>query len=65
MIISWKDNDSPILTQKAIGVKIKHNNKEKIMWIPKSQIMENFKPESKMIDIPDWLYDKKIDELFF
>lgn len=65
MIISWKENESPIFTQKAIGIKIKHNNKEKIMWIPKSQITEKFKPESKMIDIPDWLYDKKIDELFF
>jgi hypothetical protein len=65
MEISWKENESPIFTQKAIGIRIKHNNKEKIMWIPKSQITEELKPEFKMINIPDWLYDKKIAELFF
>lgn len=64
MIISWEENDKPIRTDKAIGFKIKHNEKEKIMWIPKSQIKNNLKPDSKMADIPDWLYDKKIDELF-
>lgn len=64
MIISWEDDNKPIQTEKAIGFKIKHNDTEKIMWIPKSQIKNNFKPTSKMADIPDWLYDKKIDELF-
>jgi len=64
MIISWEENNKPIQTEKAIGFKIKHNELEKIMWIPKSQIKNNLKPDSKMADIPDWLYDKKIDELF-
>ncbi len=64
MIIYWKENDKPIQTDKAFGFKIKHNEKEKIMWIPKSQIKNNIKPNSKMADIPDWLYDKKIEELF-
>ena len=64
MIISWSENNKPIQTDKAIGFKIKHNDSEKIMWIPKSQIKNNLKPTSKMADIPDWLYDKKIEELF-
>lgn len=64
MIISWKESDKPIQTEKAIGFKVKHNEQEKIMWIPKSQIKNNLKPDSKMADIPDWIYDIKIDELF-
>lgn len=64
VIISWKENDKPIQTDKAIGFKINHNGAQKIMWIPKSQIKNKLKHESKMADIPDWLYDKKIDELF-
>lgn len=65
MIIFWKENDKPIQTEKAIGFKIKHNDSEEIMWIPRSQIKNNLKPTSKMADIPDWLYYKKIEELFF
>lgn len=64
MIISWKEENKPIQTEKAFGFKIKHNNEEKIMWIPKSQIKNNLKSDSKMADIPDWIYDKKINELF-
>lgn len=64
MIISWKENDKPKETEKAIGFKVKHNEQEKFMWIPKSQIKNNLKPDSKMADIPDWLYDKKFSELF-
>lgn len=65
MIISWKnDLDKPIQTEKALGFKIKHNGVEKVMWIPKSRLTNNFKPDSRMADIPDWLYDQKIDELF-
>lgn len=64
MIISWKQGNEPIQTEKAIGFKITHNDQEKIMWIPKSQIKNNLKPDSKMADIPDWLYDSKFKELF-
>lgn len=34
------------------------------MWIPKSLIKNKLNPNSTMIDIPDWLYNKNIDELF-
>ena len=67
MIISWRKNpeSKPIETEKALGFKIKHNDEEKIMWIPKSQIRNNLNPGTMMADIPDWIYDRKIDELFF
>jgi len=38
---------------------------DKPFWIPKSQIkcFPNF-DDANYFEIPDWLYDKKIDELF-
>lgn len=64
MIISWTKDNEPIQTDKAIGFKIKHNGQEKIMWIPRSQIKNTIKEGSTMADVSNWLYDKKIDELF-
>ena len=51
MIIYWKENDKPIQTDKAFGFKIKHNEKEKIMWIPKSQIKNNRRMRYKCTNI--------------
>lgn len=64
MIISWKNKEKPIQTDLALGFKITHNDKTEIMWIPKSQIKNNLKPEGTMADIPDWLYEQKMKELF-
>lgn len=73
MIISWRKKPelTPIETPLALGFRIKHNNlgaglvEEKIMWVPKSLLKNEFKPGVQMADIPDWFYDRKIDELFF
>jgi hypothetical protein len=64
MIISWKNGEEPIKTAKAYGFKITHESQLKIMWIPVSQV-ERIDKENKIAEVPDWLYDKKIDELFF
>lgn len=64
MIISWKSSEEPINTTKAYGFRIKHNDEVKVMWIPQSQV-EKFDKEKRIAEIPDWLYDKKIDELYF
>lgn len=67
-LVITKENS--IETQKAIGYRIKNNGEEKIMWLPKSMISlsHNYKlfesGTSEILSIPDWLYDKKIDELF-
>lgn len=44
---------------------VKLNNDDKLMWIPKSQIENPKWKEAKLISIPDWLYERKLDELFF
>jgi hypothetical protein len=64
MIISWKMSEEPIVTNKAYGFKMTHEEKIKLMWIPISQI-ERIDKENRIAEVPDWLYDKKIDELFF
>jgi hypothetical protein len=66
MIISWRRDPSkkPIETEKAYGFKIKHDDTEKVMWIPKSLIKNGIGPDVCMSDIPDWFYDKKVEELF-
>jgi len=50
--------------KKAIGIPYKHKGIIKTMWIPKSLIENKHWQERGFIDIPDWFYDKKIDELF-
>ena len=63
MIISWTDKDKPIETAKAFGFKIKHNDVENIMWFPKSQVtIPN--ANVNVAEVPDWLYDKRVEELF-
>lgn len=52
-------------TEKAVGVTIRHNDIDKIMWIPKSQIENPQWKLANFIIMPDWLYNKKVDELFF
>lgn len=52
-------------TEKAVGITIRHNDEEKLMWIPKSQIENPKWKLAELVSVPDWLYDKKIDELFF
>lgn len=64
MIISWKTSEEPMFTGKAYGFKMTHEEKVKIMWIPLSQV-ERIDKENRIAEVPDWLYDKKIDELFF
>jgi hypothetical protein len=63
MVISWKKDEEPIRTPKAYGFKIKHNTVTKIMWIPLNQV-ERIDKEKFLAEIPDWLYDKKVEELF-
>ena len=60
MILKWKENEKPIVTEKAIGYKVN----QEIMWIPKKMLMNPYKPSDNSIEIPDWLYDKKIEELY-
>lgn len=57
MIISWNGINEPIETKKAFGFKYD----KFILWFPKSQIEVN--RDARIADIPDWLYDKKIDEV--
>lgn len=64
MILSWKQNEEPIFTKKSYGFRVIHNSEVKLMWIPVSQV-ERFDKENRIAEIPDWLYDKKIDQLFF
>ena len=64
MIISWKQSEQPIKTSKAYGFKMMHEGKLKTMWIPMSYV-ERIDGENRIAEVPDWLYDKKIDELFF
>ena len=65
MMVCFKKIEDIRETDKAIGVRIKHDDRVKILWFPKSQI-ENKKGwrDQKMLDVPDWLYDKKIEEAF-
>lgn len=66
MMVSFKNLEEVKETEKAVGVPIKHNDTEKIMWVPKSLIINrNGWRKQKMLDVTDWFYDKKIDELFF
>jgi hypothetical protein len=64
VVISWRNGEEPIKSPKAYGFKITHEAQLKIMWIPISQV-ERIDKENKIAEVPDWLYDKKIDELFF
>lgn len=64
MIISWKKGEDPINTGKAYGFKVVKEGQTILMWIPQTQV-ESFDKEKRVAEIPDWLYDKKIDEIFF
>jgi len=65
VIILVKDISEVIETPKALGIPIKHKGQTKIMWLPKSLIENNRDwKRKKIIDVPDWIYDKKIDECF-
>jgi len=59
MKITWTKNNKPIVTLRAYGFYIEG----KIMWIPKSQVTIPDENEN-MAEIPDWLYDKKIEEMY-
>ena len=64
--LPFKDLKEVDERDKAVGVPLKHNGIKKVFWCPKSQISNiGHWKENKFIDVPDWLYDKKIDELFF
>jgi len=52
--------EKPIVTEKAIGYKI---NAKDIFWFPKSVLTKPYNENDKELHIPDWIYDKKVDEL--
>jgi len=60
----------PIETKRAIGVKVKNNGIEKILWFPRSLIsrFNNYAlfeaGTHDVIEIPDWLYNQKFNEVF-
>lgn len=64
MVITWKKGEDPINTTKAYGFRVVHESQIRVMWIPISQV-EYFNKEERVAEIPDWLYDKRIDQLFF
>jgi len=65
-VLLWNDNLDIRETLEALGIPLKHEGKIELVWIPKSLIINktNWK-KSKIVEIPDWFYDKKIEELFF
>lgn len=65
MNVLWNNKVNPAKeTNKAVGISIKHNGFIKIMWIPKSQIIGKVDLTLGNIEIPDWLWDQKMNELF-
>lgn len=64
MIISWKQNQNPINTKKSYGFPVEHEGHIRVMWIPQSQV-EKFDKENRTAKIPDELYNKEFNELFF
>jgi hypothetical protein len=65
MIVCFKNLDDIDERKKAVGIPIKHKEKIKVFWCPKSLINNADRWEKDgFIDIPDWFYYKKIDELF-
>lgn len=63
IIISWSKNNMPVVTDKAMGFKIPHNGKNVIIWVPKS-MMSDLDLDSMCVSIPEWLWDKKVNEVF-
>lgn len=55
--------DEIIETKGAIGYKVSKKGKM-ILWIPKGMITNTRWFVDKVIEIPDWFYDKKVNELF-
>ena len=54
-------------TEKAVAFRIVHNSMVKKMWIPKSIINQGNPPSWRrvgIVEIPDWLWNRKIEELF-
>lgn len=64
MLVNFKINEIDERV-KAVGIPFKHKGISKIMWIPKSLIENKAWKEQGFVDIPDWIYDKKVTELFF
>lgn len=64
MIISWKQNQHPINTKKSYGFPIEHEGQIRVMWIPQDQV-DKFNKENRTAEIPDELYTKEFNELFF
>jgi len=65
LFVTFKTLEEIDERDKAIGVPITHNEVKKIMWIPKSLIEnKNGWKKQKMVDVPDWFYDKKFADLF-
>ena len=62
MVISFKEGDLEI-TDKAVGVLVKHNGVKKTMWIPKT-LITHISYKHMHLDVEDWFYDKKMNELF-
>ena len=62
MEIKFTDEEI-IQTKGAIGYKVSKKGKM-ILWIPKSMIINARWFVDKVIEIPDWFYEQKINELF-
>lgn len=64
MIISWRKNEDPIDTRKSYGFRVEHEGQIRVMWIFQSQV-KRFDKENRTAEIPDELYTKEYNELFF
>ncbi len=60
--LPFKLNDI-IETPKAVLISITETDTVFKLWLPKSQIINKHWKKQGIIEIPMWLYDKKIDEL--
>lgn len=56
MILTWT-KDIPSETERAVGFKID----QKILWVAKSKI-ESYDSVKKEAIIPDWIYEKFVDD---
>lgn len=52
--------ESPIETEKAIGYRITPKD---ILWCPKSLLLKPYRDGDVELHVPDWIYDKKVEEI--
>lgn len=52
--------EKPIVTEKAIGYRVSPKD---VLWCPKSLLLKPYKEDDIELHIPDWFYDKKIEEI--